>query len=164
MTASATVANGVFMSGNQNSIGVPVLLHQESFYIMEVTEKYQNSSYDLISIFFNGSPQGTTDIEKFLNFCSKLYSRPRKMVLYIDTTNLSQFSLQNVYLIAKYIKAHSEETKQRILEIGIYVPNKIISSAIELLKTIRTPSVPWHIITTENERELYNIAMTQRLF
>lgn len=122
---------------------------RKSFTEAPTHEIYFEEDNQLAIIHFKRNIEDDDEFASFLCDCDSLYETKSKFVLYIDPSNLTYVSPTYIYGIATYMKENEKNTKKYVSSLGIMVRSSIVRGIIEAIKKIKTPTIPWNLISSD---------------
>lgn len=132
-----------------------------SFYSMS------DESWPLVKINIWRNPNNMNELEEFFDACrSNLYDNishtDEKFVMYIDPSGLGAISPNYIFKLVEFLKEMEPDTQKHIEELGLYVKSPVARKIVEWIQVLRSPVVPWKMLSNEKEIDLWMADLQNR--
>ncbi len=122
----------------------------------------RDTFWPVVLLTLHRNPKDATEIDHLLACCeSQLYVDDcGPYYLLVDPCNIGIMLPHYLWKVVRFLKDKESMTKKHIYEIGIFVPSATVKSIVELIKMSKQPAIPWVLMSTKEETQLWQEQVT----
>lgn len=115
-----------------------------------------DSQWPIVHVKLIGSPANYVDLQQLFQNIDSLYERDQIFVVIIDLLQTDCMIYPSyIYELVKHMKKMTFYTTKYIACLCLVVDSYPMSQTIEWVKSLRKPTIPWHLFPTMTDANKY---------
>ncbi len=121
-----------------------------------------DSNWPIVRVTLTASPLSNEDLDILFQKMDNLYYREEIFVVIVDLLHANYLIHPSyIYKMVQHMKKMTLYTQTYIACLCLVLDSSAMAQTIDFVKSLREPTIPWHIFCTTTEAENYIVDMLE---